>query len=357
MYGLSKYHNGFASVAATASLLSPLLILGLGEGLKHAGGKLQGQNLALATLAVGGVSCLLMVTGLILGILSLLLMRPGGRTSIVVRSLLGLTATGVMVAMAVPNYLQVRARVQSQLSAIKSVQSAFKDLREPSAIAMTNQNGPLTNLNHSAQTRVSRAEQTAATPAQPAPGDYSLVMKAGEAYVLRMQVILTNYQSAQDAMIAVQVLATSNLTNRIMIAEREMIVQRFEACNAAWKDFLSHGEDNFRAEMVARHVSEAGMASALTGFEKSPTIQGRPLMEEILTQDDRASEATLGVLGLLDASWGHWHYATNSPHLHFENRALLDQYNDDLTVIREAGVIQSATRRQLESVIQQTAAR
>ncbi len=357
MYGTSRSNNGFAGLAATVSLLSPLLVIALGQLLKHAAGSLQASNLAIAALVVGGLSCLLMVTGLILGILALLLMRPGGRTSIVIRSLLGLTVTGLLVVMAVPNYLQVRARVQTQLKATTDVLPETTDPRQQSAASLTNHASQPTNLSRVQPARLARVEPTSGTASQTSPGDTANVLRAGQAYARHLQAVLADYQDAHDALVSARVLSTSNLVDRGAIAERRAVVEKFLARNDALRDFINQGSTNYRAELLAFHASDAGMASALAGFEKGAAIQQRSLLADIRTQDDRIGAAMLGVLGLLDTDWGHWHYTADTPHLRFENRADLDQYDTYLTEIREAGLVQAATQRQLAGAIQQTAAR
>ncbi len=71
---MSRTSNVFANGASLACLLAPVLLGVLGVGFHFVSPVLAGRTLGIAMLVFGGVSCLLLAAGPIMGILALLLM-------------------------------------------------------------------------------------------------------------------------------------------------------------------------------------------------------------------------------------------------------------------------------------------
>jgi hypothetical protein len=339
--------NTFSNRASLVCLLSPLILVGLGYGFRYASNKIAGPNLALATMVFSGVSCLLMFVGLIMGILALLLMKPGGRGKIALCSLAGLGFVGWQISTTAPGMLDslhARARTLAQREeAIETVAAAAKNLNQQ-AVASLKSNGPAPSLKQFSQALDQAAKSSA--------GEDALVWKGSQAYLARIQTLQQAYQVASSNLTAARVLSTSNLTSRETIASRRAVVEEFIKCNADLKNFLGGGEDNFRAELVRQNVSPATIESAIAGFRKSSSVQV-PVVTEIRSQDDRIGRGMLAVLDLLDENWGHWSYNQDTSHVRFESQDLADQYNADLRGITQASKEQAASQGRLVRVMSQ----
>jgi hypothetical protein len=341
--GSFQNDNTFSNRASIACLLSPLILAALGFAFHYANHSLSGPNLSTATMVFAGVSCLLMCVGSIMGILALLLMKSGGRTRIVICSLGGLAFLSVQIAQAIPSVLKARARTLQREENIENVTAASKDLNRE-AVQSLKTNGPGASLNKLSQV----LDQAAKT----STGEDAQVWKASQAYLLRMQAVQLAYQAASSNLTAARVLSTSNLDSREALMERRAVVQEFLKSNADLKNFLSNGEDNFRAELVRLKVSQATIDSAIIGFHKSSAAQ-LPVVAEIRTDDDRIGRGMLTVLDLLDVNWGHWSYNPETGHVRFESTDLVEQYNADLKGITEAATEQAASQGRLVKIVSQ----
>ncbi len=338
-----KNDNTFANRASLICLFSPLFLLGLGYGFAQAGPKIPAPNLAMATLVFGGVSCLLLAVGLIMGILALLLMKPGGRGRIALCSLIGLGVIGWQISLAVPKVKEARARSLAQHDAIDNVTAARKEL-DKQTLASLKSNGPAPSLKKFSQA----LDQAAKTSA----GEDARVWKGSQAYLARIQAIQVAYSVASSNLTAARVLSTSNLVSRETIAQRRALVEEFIKCNADLKNFLTGGEDNFRAELVKQNVSPATIESAVAGFHKTSSVQV-PVATEIRSQDDRIGRGMLTVLDLLDVNWGHWSYNHETGHVRFESQDLAEQYNVAMKGINQASREQAISQGRLVKVISQ----
>jgi hypothetical protein len=335
--------NTFSNRASLACLLSPLILIALGFGFRFASRSWTGPKLATATMVFGGVSCLLILVGLIMGILALLLMKSGGRTRIVVCSLGGLAVIGAQIALAVPHVLEARARSIAHQDAMLNTVAAGKDV-SPQTEGSLKTNGDSVNLNKFSQAPDQAARISAA--------DQVLRAKGTQAYLARLQAVQQAYENAFSNLTAARVLSTSNLVARESIEERRAIVQAFLNCNADVKNFASGSEDNYRAELVRLNVSQAGIEDALKTFHKS-SLQQIPALLEIRAEDDRMGRGMLAVLDLLDVHWGHWTYNEATSHVRFEKVDVAEEYNAALLGIVDATTQRAAAEKRLGSITSQ----
>jgi hypothetical protein len=337
-------HNKFSNSASLFCLLSTLLVFGLSWAFGTVSHNLTGRNLVLATLAYDAVSCLLVAVGLIMGILALLMMKPGGRGKVVFRSLAGVAMAGLFLAIFVPNFIQARARTLAQRDAPLNVIAAGKNLK-PQETAALQTNGKSVSLKQFTQTQNQAAKTT--TTAEEA-----LVKQGSEAYTLRAQAVQKAYLQALSNLTAAQVLGTSNVVSREILQQRREVVQNFLKFNANFRNFMEGGEDNFRAELVRLNISPSIIDEAVTEFHKSSSPQ-LPLFTDIRAQNDRMGRGMLAVLDLLDINWGHWSYDESTGHIRFENGELVEQYNTDLKGINEAVKAETLSQKRLVTVMSQ----
>jgi hypothetical protein len=338
--------NTFSNRASLACLLSPLILVGLGYGFHYASHKIPAPNQGLATMVFAGVSCLLLFVGLIMGILALLLMKPGGRGRIALCALAGLGFIGWQIATTGPdmlNTLHARARTLAQHDPVENVTAASKNLNQQAGASLkTNTPAP----------SVKQFSQALDQAAKTSESEDALVRKGSQAYLTRIQAIQEAYQVASSNLTAARVLSTSNLTSRETIAERRGLVEEFLKCNADLKNFMNGGEDNFRAELVRQNISPSKIESAISDFHKTSVAQV-PVISEIHSQGDRIGRGMLTVLDLLDVNWGHWTYNQADGHVQFESPNLVEQYNAVLKGISEATKERAVAQGQFAQMMSQ----
>jgi hypothetical protein len=331
--------NRFPNVASLFCLLSPLILVGLAMACALVFPHLSPTLVLWGTLALGGVSCLLLLAGPIMGILALLMMKEGGRGRIAICSLLGLVLTGGLVALAVPGAMKARARTLAQLDAQLKATAEQKT----AATATTN----------SATVSVKKFTQPQDDTPKSNPAENALVQKAGDAYMLRIQAVQGAYKDALAKLSAAHVLSTKDLATHENLQQRREIVENFLKCNANLKNFYSASEDNFRGELARLNVTQPTIEAQMAGFHKS-TAPRLPVLLAMRKQDDEMGRGMLAVLDLLEATWGHWSYDQSTGHVRFENQAFVEQYNIDLRDINAAVQQGEVAKKQLTKATSQT---
>lgn len=335
--------NTFCKQASRACLVSPFILVALGLGFRLVSHFLPGSILGVAALVFGGVSCLLLLAGLIMGILALLLMKPGGRTNIVACSLGGLVLLASFAALALPNVLHARARTLAQREAMLNTVAAAKAQDRPAAAP------PKTN---SQTVSLKQFTQQPEEPPKPTPAEDALLTRGRQAYLTRVQTVQSAYQAALSSLNAARVLCTSNLVDHGTIQARRVVVENFLNRNADWKNFMSGAEDNFRAELVRLNLSQPIIKATIADFHKSSLMQSA-VIEDICAQDDRMGRGMLSVLDLLETNWGHWAYNDVDGRLRFDNGDLVEQYSGYLQEINEAAKKQEASQMRLAGITSQ----
>jgi hypothetical protein len=334
--------NQFSKTAANTSLILAAIAWGLSLGFSVASKNLHlsGRFLGFLALGISGLSFFLLLVGSIMGILALLLMKPGNRGTIVLRSLAGVAISALFVAIFIPNFIQARARTLAQRDA------SLKAEAEQKAAAAARTNSAPVSLNKFTQAQDDTPKSN--------PAENPLVQKASDAYVLRIQAVQGAYKDALAKLSAAHVLSTKDLATHDILQERREVVENFLKCNANLKNFTSASEDNFRGELARLNVSQATTEAKMADFHKS-TAPRLPVLLAMRKQDDDMGRGMLAVLDLLEATWGHWSYDQTTGHVRFESQAFVEQYNIDLREINDAVQQGEVSKKQLTKAVTQSA--
>jgi type II secretory pathway pseudopilin PulG len=338
----SSEPSAFARQAANACLAAPLLIFALSfctASLLHDHRDASGRPLlVIASLAVAGFC----IVGAVLGVLAIVLAKPGQRGSVFLRASCGLVLLGLLVAIAVPNFVRSRTLALQRKQAFEEVHTAAVDLRSQAVAALTNAQTGGVDAQQLRQS-LSRAEEKSS-------GETAALLKGNRLYLERLQSYQEAYARAANELTAAKVLAAANLTQRGQINSRKALVQKFLDANDACKTFVLQGESNYREELAAAGVAPAQTQAAVNGFRRSLAAQS-PLMANIRVADDRMGRAMLGVLDLFDTHWDQWSYDASAGVVRFQNNAALGQYNALMAEIKQAGADQAAAQKRLAALM------
>ena len=298
-----------------------------------------GRSIALI---FGAADCLLVFAGVVLGILSLVLAKPGQRGAVIPRAVIGLVLSGLLVAIAVPNFVRARSLALQRNQALEDLHATADEYRAQAMASLTNsQQQPVDSQ---------RLQQSLNRAANKTSGETAALLRASQLYLGHMQACQHNYEQASRALLAGKVLGAANLQQRGQIQDRKALVLAFLNANDSFKAFLKNGESNYRKELSSFEISAEQKEAAVAGFHKTFTVQ-TPLLLEIREADDRMGEAMLSVLNLLDTQWGKWRYDTQTELVRFEDHAALGKYNSLVTEINEAGVKQTAAQKRLATIL------
>jgi hypothetical protein len=334
--------SSFARQAANACLAAPLVLFGLSFCLKSL---LEGRHDSSGrslVLTIGVVSLFILLVGIVLGLLSLVLARSGQRGGIFLRSGIGLAISTLLIAIAIPNFLEARRKSLANKAAWQNVQSATKDLRQDAVDALEQGDGHGVNL--------AKYRSTLNQASKGASGDAALLMKAMNAYLDQIESRQKEYAKVSDDLQAAHVLQTSDLKNQSQIKERKAIVQKFLDANNSLKTFISQSAANYRKELVNLKLPPEQLEAAAAGFQKTSGPQV-PIILQIRAADDRMGVAMLGILDLLNANWNGWHFNQATGKLRFDDAATLHRYNAYLAEINQAGTDQAMAQNRLLTVM------
>jgi hypothetical protein len=335
----------FARVAASICLAAPLLIFGLAGALRLLGSDLAGSQRSIIWFAFGGMSFLLVLAGLTMGILALCLSKRGHRTAVVCQSVAGLTLIGLLLALGMSGFLRARAASLARTKSYSDLTAASRDLNDKAIASLNNHQKDTVGLDHFQQTLDHAVENASGSDAQ--------LLKASQAFTARVALLQKNYQQSVQELTAAKVLNTSNLVDRDMIQARRVLVQNFLQSNDELKDFTSHNEEMFRQELTRFNTPPRLIESTLEGFRQTAGARKNILLE-IRGQDDTMGQDMLGVLDLLDTNWAQWSFNQSAGRVRFESQTALDRYNALLREIRQTAADQADSQKRLAAIIKQT---
>ncbi len=342
-FGVER-RNAFPRLAAIAALAAPVLAIAAAKVssiLLKDYPELVGGSFVLG---LGLVSFLLLIAGLILGILALLLMKPGGGRSIIFPAAAGVLICGLLLAFFVPHFVRARYNGISERKSREDFNRASRDLSKPAGNAMKDGGTP----------EASTLVQPPATASQTAAGTPAAILKGSSAFLQRLQTLQADWANASKDLAAADVLRGRDLTEREQLQARKASVQKFLEASAAARDYLKQSEENYRAELARQNVPPAELDAAVDGFHNSDAAV-QPLVVEISRTDSRIGEALLRLLGLLDASWGEWRYDSAKNRKVFKSAEALEHYNACMQEIADARKDQDLARKKLVALASQAA--
>jgi uncharacterized membrane protein YeaQ/YmgE (transglycosylase-associated protein family) len=334
----STNDSSFARQAANACLAAPLILLGLSFFLRSLLGNHRDASGRSLVLTMGTVSAVIVLVGVVLGLLALVLARPGQRSGVFLRAGIGLGISGLFIAIAIPNFLEARRKSLANKAAWQNVQAATKDLRQEAADAIEQGGGHGVNF--------AKYRSTLDQASKGATGDAAVMMKAMNAYLGHIELLQKGYETSSLELQSAHVLQTSDLKTQRQIAERKAIVQKFLEANDSLKAFVSQSALNYRKELVNLKVPQERVDAAMRGFEKTSSPQVT-IVIEIRSADDRMGAAMLGILDLLNSNWDNWHFNQTTGKLRFDNAATLQRYNAYIAEINQAGTDQAMAQNRL----------
>jgi hypothetical protein len=334
--------SSFARQAANACFAAPLILFGLSFLFKSLLEGHRDQSGRSLVLTMGAVSAFILLVGVVMGFLSLILARSGQRGSVFLRSGIGLATSALLIAIAIPNFLEARRKALANKAAWQNVQSATKDLRQQAANALEQGDGHGVNL--------AKYRSTLNHASQGASGDAALLMKAMNGYLDQIESRQKEYAKVSDELQAARVLQTSDLKTQSQIKERKAKVQKFLDANNSLKSFISQNTVNYRKELVNLKLPPEQVEAATAGFQKTSGPQV-PIILQIRAADDRMGVAMLGILDLLNANWDNWHFDQTTRKVRFDDPATLHRYNAYLAEINQAGTDQAMAQDRLLTIM------
>lgn len=297
---------------------------------------------------MGGVSGLILLSGLIASIYALASVPRHGRPGLLGRGLAGLVLNGVFLVLfsigfvtafqkARSNSLQAQVELKRLQAANQEAQADMrKELQEKGSI-------------ESGEQQLERLQSQYKEAGEKLSGHHKVIMEASAAYAEALQREMKKYNAAVTAFQAAEVLNAGAIENQAQIAEKRTVVENFMAANASLTVFMKQSGQVYEKELRQRKLPEATLQEVLRGFNRSAGLR-QPLLMEIRTCDERLGKAALGALDLLDKQYGKWRYVAATEQINFTDDAAIDQYNGFMKEINQAAEDQAAAQEKLLSL-------
>ena len=299
-------------------------------------------------LALVGFAAILAALGGFACAIAALCHRRDGESSVVGRSVAGLVINSCLLALFFAAFVggfkkgytqSVKAR-ESLASVKQSIEEARQDVRR----SFDTTNGIKANPEVFDKTVAAMKKAS-----QQVEGESGVVMEASAAYLTELQKLSRLYDAEFKRLESANILDASTLTNKAQIAERKEIVQHFLKVNEDVDRFVAAGEENFRAEMMRRKVSQTRIDREVEAFRKASQSR-TPLIRAIRASDKRIGNAMFNVMVLLEKDWGNWECDAKTGGVVFSDQAILDQYQASLDDIVASGKQQVALQHRLISM-------
>jgi hypothetical protein len=348
----SSNASSFARQAARASWMAPLAAICLNI---FSYGILQtqpDQYRMWGKMIVGGLACLLILTGFLLGVIALFGMSKYGRRDILGSALAGIIINGLLIALAVaaiPAFMKAKERAEATRKSMAQIKESAKGLNDEARRQLHDGSDPKRTTE-----KITQLQKSLLDAAQNTSGDDSLALRASSAYVQKLSALKTNYDAALAQLKTAGVLKASTITDKSLLASRRTAVTNFLAANEDFKDFISHGAECFRAECDRLHIPAATTDSAVQGYRKKADLIN-PLIVSMRESDEEIGQGMLGIISLEEINWGHWSASSAGGKIRFEDPALVKTFNSYLKQIRDASDEEARTQQKLLEVNQATA--
>jgi hypothetical protein len=240
---------------------------------------------------------------------------------------------------------QAEVRRQNMAEVDKAREEMNKNLRE--AV----EGG--TNSYKKAPERLKNYQEAIDKASRDMKGSEASIMKAGSAYMGRLQSEMVIFQKAVTPFVEGNMLQVDAIRDVNAIAQRRSITTNFIAANRRLRAFIAKSEEMFDAELVRNDVTGTRREKALDSF-KVGANRGNPLVLKIREQDEVIGQTTLELLELLEASWGAWKYDSATEVITFEEAKNSAKYTELVERLNKAS--ETETELQQKALALQEAA-
>ena len=144
-----------------------------------------------------------------------------------------------------------------------------------------------------------------------------------------------------------KVLDMKEVTKREQVETKREVVRKFLASNEALRTLLVNEEAILAEELERLNVPQAGIKSAVRGFQSS--IPGKAVAIRMRGTDQRIGDSVLGALDFLDEIWGQWNYNKEYEQVQFSPPGALKKYTEFMEAIDAASREQNELQEQLKA--------
>ncbi len=341
----------FCFRAAKLSFWLPLIASALTVGINNL---LQGSystTTICIRLAALGVFALMILASFFFSIVALTGVREHGPDGLLWRGIRGVIANFVTMYLLVTSGIQAyHARVRAR-EAVQELQQLEQEAlaRSPNEKSgqapeqgrpATASASPSAPASASGQTVKGTASSGSASGHSSASGTATNFVGP---YTQKLQALTAEYDAASKALQDPPVLNMSGVFKRETILARKKLVRRFLTANEKLEAFVVNGEDYYQRELDQSTYTDEKATSLLEAYRKTAREKD-PLTLKLRDADQRKASAMMGILDVLDSSWGRWKFDEESKRVLFDEQTAVDKY----LVFKQAMDVAAADQKKLQ---------
>ena len=179
-----------------------------------------------------------------------------------------------------------------------------------------------------------------------APGMQALAA-AETAFTDRLQLEMKIYAEGCDALDEADVLNTTSLTNKALLATRRLAVRKFISAAEGFRQFSIDIERIRRAELTRHNVPSDLLEVSVREFRKG-LRPGNSLAIQMRDMDLKHGQALLGLIDLLETRWGAWRHETVDGPLVFEDEKDVDKFRELVKTVNDAEAKRILLRKRVQ---------
>lgn len=307
------------------------------------------MSVPLVGLITAVVTVLLLLGGLTLGIRALCCGSGQMSDRPIVRSVFGILLSVGLLAIFATGFVRGYHQAAKNRMLASTVHEAEQQTKSELKKSLEENRTP-TALE--AQLGLDRMKSSLETVSQNASGPTALLAKASKGYLETLQPLATNYDASLKALLKPPLLDMAGVDRREQLQARKQLVQNFLAANDRLEAFVTNRAKLYRqalekAAVPAEYIETALNSKSFTGFQEND------LTRRIREDDRRMGTAMLGMIEVLNTSFGRWKYNAERKKVEFDEPAALDKY----IVFRDELEIASQDQKKLQAKLLELASR
>jgi hypothetical protein len=332
---------------AVGMALASLILTAIGFVLNVVLDKKTGASLASTGKVIGaGVALLMVVTGIALAAVALVRMRREQRAKVIGLSFFSLGISAVLIVGVFMEFAKGVKRGMQEAAEkrriTQEIQTSSRELQQEARSSFDPVHG-ITNVDTSKFDKLNRQMKEAS---RTLTGEDAIIAQVMSKHLDRIQAQLKAYEAAVKPFLAAGIFDTQKLTDKSQIEEKRQIVRTFLKQNGDLREAVMEAEKSIRADFAKTSVSAQNIEATMEGYHRKAAPQ-TALTVKIRDCDDKLGNAALGVLDLLENSWGKWKFDAERNKVRFENALDLEAYNGFVREVHQVSQEQLALQKRL----------
>jgi hypothetical protein len=290
-----------------------------------------------------GVTVMLLVSGVTLGVIALVKRKRLGNRRPVVLGTIGVAINGLLIGAIVDGFIvgRTNSRVTQQ-----RVQQTLAGIGRVSKFSQN-----ATNRIESDIGLLDKVRESWEAAAAFSEGAEKLQYQAAAGYTSRLQTAMDRFDEAVTGLSNNNVFTPQRVSHKAALKELRKSVEHFLDGNEEFQSFLSQSDAVFSNELVSAKADQTEILRGISSF-RAAQAQFLPLVLTMSSLDSEMARTSIEIIDLLERRWGEWEYEPSTDALISDDKLLMEDYSRLIQQIQAVRRRQFATRSRVERLTQ-----